>query len=44
MHRLRLLFRKKDTDPGAGAAIGELSQWQLILLRFKQHRLAVFSF
>jgi peptide/nickel transport system permease protein len=38
------LFRKKPAaPPGAGVSIGELSQWNLILLRFKKHRLAVFS-
>ena len=44
MHPFRNLFRKKTPDPGIGMAIGELSQWQLIFLRFRKHRLAVFSF
>ncbi len=35
----------RPTPPaGGGSSVGELSQWQLILRRFRRHRLAVFSF
>lgn len=39
-----IFLRKKTVAPDAGVSIGELSQWDLILLRFKKHKLAVFSF